>query len=299
MTRLAAFILRGPNQATLAVILFAGLSLFLPLVGLVSSAAVALVALRKGFAESARVAAGATLAMCLGGVLVADSILAPTLYVALMWLPVWLVALLLRTTRQLGWAMEFGSLLGSGAIVAIYSLVPDPASMWEERLHVLLAALAQRTSGAELPLSQPFGTWFASYLTGILAAGSVMSLFVSLFLARWWQAVLFNPGGFGAEFTTLRFHKLTHYLALLGLGLALTAGGAVAEVCWNLLIVLGVLFVMLGLSILHRTLSSKANRRFWLAGLYLLALFLPQTLLPVALLGITDVWIDWRGRWAQ
>lgn len=299
MLRLAAFILRGPNQATLAVLSFAGLSLFLPLVGLLSSASVALVALRKGFAESARVISGAALALSLGGVVLTGTVMAPLLYGALMWLPVWAAAVSLRTTRQMGWALEFASGLGILGVTILYGVVPDPSGMWEERFRALLAPLAQRASGNEMDQIQQFGAWFSPYLTGIVAAGSVSSVILSLFLARWWQACLFNPGGFADEFTNMRLHRATHYVGVLCLIPALAGSAAASEFFWNLTFVLAVVFVALGLSIVHRVFAAKANKRFWLAGLYVLALFVPQTLLPVALLGITDPWVDWRGRWTQ
>lgn len=299
MMRLVAFMLQGPNQATLVVLLFAGLSLFLPLVGLLSSAGVALVSLRNGVSESARVIAGAVLVMCLAGAGLSGTIWPPLLYGLLMWLPIWTAALLLRGSRQLGWALEWGSALGMFAVSIIYGMVQDPSDMWAERFRSLLIPIAQRASGTEMNQIEQLGTWFSPYLTGIVAAGSVSSVIVSLFLARWWQARFFNPGGFGDEFMRMRLHKATHYLALLCLLVAFTGSAAASEFFWNVLIVLAVLFVVLGLSIVHRVFAAKTNKRFWLAGLYVLAVFVPQTLFPVALLGITDAWVDWRGRWAH
>lgn len=299
MMRLAAYIVQGPNQATLSVVLFAVLSLFLPLVGLLSSASIALVTLRKGLAESTRVIGGAAVVLCLAGWMAAGTAWAPLLYGALMWLPIWLVALLLRGTRQIGWALELASLLGVVGVSMVYLMISDPSAMWEERFRVLLAPLAERTGGNELSQAQSFGAWFSPYLTGVVAAGSVCSIALGLMLARWWQAGLFNPGGFAHEFTHMRLHRITHYLAVICLTLALTGSAAASEYFWNLVIVLVVLFIVLGLSIVHRLFAAKTNKRFWLAGLYVVALIVPQTLLPVALLGVTDAWMDWRDRWAR
>jgi hypothetical protein len=299
MMRLAAYIVRGPNQATLAVVLFALLSLFLPLVGLLSSSSVALVALRQGMAQSGRVVVAAAAVLCLAGMALTGALWAPLLYGALMWLPVWAVALLLRSTRQIGWALEFAALLGLLGVSAIYATVADPSAMWAERFRALLIPLAQRAGSAETGQIEQLGDWFSAYLTGIVAAGSVSSVIVSLILARWWQASLFNPGGFAHEFTQMRLHKGTHYLGLICVLLAFTGSAAASEYFWNMSIVLVVLFVVLGFSIVHRLFASKANKRFWLAGLYVLAMLVPQTLLPVALLGITDAWVNWRERLAR
>ncbi len=299
MMRLAAYVVRGPNQATLTVLFFAMLSLFLPLVGLLSSSSVALVALRKGFAESARVIATAAVVLCVGGAGIVGTLWPPLLYGGLLWLPIWSVALLLRSTRQIGWAIEFGALLGLLGVSVIYVAVADPSAMWAERFRELLVPLAQKAGSGETAQIEHFWTWFSSYLTGIVAAGSVTSVILSLVLARWWQAGLFNPGGFAEEFTLMRLHKGTHYLGLICLLLAFTGNAAASEYFWNMSIVLAVPFVVLGFSIIHRLFASRANKRFWLAGVYVLAMLVPQTLLPVALLGITDAWVHWRERLAR
>lgn len=299
MIRLAAFVARGPNQAVLVVLAFAVLSLFLPLVGLLSSASAALVALRKGGLEAARVIGSAALVLAIAGALFSGSVAAPLLYGALLWVPIWIVALVLRQTYQFGWALELAAFMGLLGVTIVYAVVADPAEMWQERFRILLAPLLERSGSADLARIDQVGMWFAPYLTGIVAAGSVFSIALSLILARWWQAALFNPGGFAAEFGSMRLHKATHFFALGCLLLAYLGTLTVSEYFRNVLIVLCVPFVMLGLSIVHRLLSAKAGKRFWLAGLYVLATVVPQILVPVALLGITDAWVDWRQRWAR
>ncbi len=299
MIRLALYVVRGPNQATLAVLVLGVLSLFLPLVSLLSSASLALVTLRHGFEQSLRVIAGATAALAIGGALLSGTLIPPLLYGALLWMPIWWVALLLRHSRQLGWAMEFATGLGLIGIATVYALIVDPGSMWQERFQILLAQLAQHAPSGDMSGVGHFAARFAPYLTGVIAAGSVASVAVSLILARWWQAALFNPGGFGAEFLGMHLHKTTHVIGIGCLLVAYSGRADAAELAFNMLIVLCVPFVLLGFSIVHRWLSPRTNRRFWLAGVYVLAIVLPQLLLPVALLGVTDPWVGWRERWTR
>ena len=47
---------------------------------------------------------------------------------------------------------------------------------------------------------------FAQFMTGGVAAGTVYGLLFGLFMARWWQSALYNPGGFRAEFLSLKVH---------------------------------------------------------------------------------------------
>jgi hypothetical protein len=299
MIRLASYIVRGPNHATLVVLVFAVLSLFLPVVSLFSSASLALVALRDGYKQSIRVLAGAAAVLTFSGALFSGSIIAPLVYGALMWLPAWGVALVLRHTRQLGWAVEFAVILGLVGVSVAYALVDDPGAMWQERFRILLAPLAERAAEGEIAGIDRFSDRFAPYLTGIIAAGSVSSVALSLILARWWQAALFNPGGFGAEFLAMHLHKVTHLAGIVCLVISFFGTAAAAEYFGNLLIVLAVPFVLLGFSIVHRLFSARADKRFWLAGVYVLAMVVPQFLLPVALIGITDAWVGWRERWPR
>lgn len=297
LLRAAAYTLRGRYHASLVVLGFALLSLFFPLVGLLSSASVALVTLRKGGTEGMAVTGLVSVVVSVAGVALAGSLVTPLSYAALMWLPAWLGALVLRTTRSFGWATETAGVLGLVAVGLVYAWVADPAGMWAERFKQILEPLVAAGSAPDVTPFQRISEWFAPYLTGLIAAGSVFSLILSLALARWWQARLFNPGGFSAEFTALRLHPATHYFALLCGVAAIGLGARAAELFANLLLVLAVLFVVLGFSILHRVLAARPNQRFWLVGIYVLTLFVPQMLLPMALLGITDLWMDWRHRW--
>ncbi|WP_139557492.1 YybS family protein [Methylotetracoccus oryzae] len=297
LLRAAAYALRGRVQASVVVLGFALLSLFFPLVGLLSSASVALVTLRKGSSEGLAITGLVSSVVGVIGVALTGSVLTPLAYAGMMWVPAWLVAVVLRVARNFGWATEAAGALGLLAVGLVYALVDDPAAMWAERFRQILEPL---TAAGSPPDAAPFtrlSEGFAPYLTGLIAAGSVLSLILSLVLARWWQARLFNPGGFGAEFTALRMHPVTHYLALVCAGAAVGLEGRVAELFANLLLILGVLFVILGFAILHRVFASRPGQRFWLVGIYVLALFVPQMLGPLALLGVTDLWMDWRRRW--
>ena len=297
LLRAAAFSLRGRLQASVVILGFALLSLFFPLVGLLSSASVALITLRHGAAEGLTVTGIASGIVAALGVALTGSLLAPLTYAVLMWLPAWAAAVVLRLSRSFGWATEAAGVLGVIAVVGVYVTVSDPAAMWAERFRQILEPLAAAGTAPDTTPLARLSEWFAPYLTGMIAAGSVLSLILSLVLARWWQARLFNPGGFASEFTALRLHPATHYFALVCGVAAMTLGGRFSESAGNVLLVLAVLFVVLGFAILHRVFAARPNQRFWLVGLYVLTLFVPQLLLPLAVLGLTDLWMDWRRRW--
>jgi uncharacterized protein YybS (DUF2232 family) len=83
------------------------------------------------------------------------------------------------------------------------------------------------------------------------------------------------------------------YAGLAGIlaGLLL-AGGSFAEFVWNLNGIFLVLFTLGGFSILHAVMGGKGLKMFII---YLALLFIPKWLLPpIALLGMSDLWVDWR-----
>jgi len=295
MRSLAAFVMRGRFQALAAICGLALASLALPPLSLLSSALLALVALRQGAMESAWVLALALLGLGLGGVLLAGDALDALLYGALLWLPVWPMALLLRATRRLEWALEAATGLGLLAVFGVYLLADNPAALWRERAQLFVQPMLDNAPADfdATNLAKALDL-FSHYLTGVMAGGSAMSVMLGLLIARWQQAVLFNPGGFRAEFVALRLHTGVAYAALACLVAGMLGSGGLAEFAWNLNIVFLMLCTLGGFSVLHAVLGGKG---FWMAGIYVALLIIPQFLLPsVALLGLSDAWLDWRKR---
>ena len=53
-------------------------------------------------------------------------------------------------------------------------------------------------------------------LTGVMASSLQVTCLLCLMLARYWQASLYNPGGFGREFRSLRLAPAVAVILLLG-----------------------------------------------------------------------------------
>ena len=293
MRFLAAFVMRGRLQAMAAICGLALASLLLPPFSMLSSALLGLVALRQGVKESGWVLLVSLLCLGLGGVLLAGDASAAVVYGVLLWLPVWPMALILRETRRLEWALESATALGLLAVLGVYLFVGDPAALGRERLNLFVQPMLENApadfdAGA---LAQALDL-FSHYLTGAMAGSSVVSLVLSLLIARWLQAVLFNPGGFRGEFVALRLHGAVAYATLACVAAGALGGGGLAEIGWNLGIVLLMLCTIAGFAIVHALLGGKT---FWIVGVYLALVAMPQFLLPpLALLGFSDAWLDWR-----
>ena len=294
MKPLAAFVMRGPAAAALAVGLSGFLSLMLPFVGLLSSAALALVTLRGGAREGLRVGGLAALG-CLPPTFFLFGTVRPVLVlVIILWLPVWGLGFLLRFSRSLAFAAQAGGLAVLGAVVLLHLLVPDPAATWLQVLKPLQDALVA-DGLMERPGAEEAFAALAPWLTGAFAAGLLLQVLLGLWIGRWWQALLYNPGGFGADFRAFRLHPVVGAAGLLLLGLAVLEPGP--GLFLDLLLVLTPLWLFQGLAVIHQLRVLYQARRRWLVIFYaLLVLLVPQSLVLVACLGLVDILVDVRAR---
>ena len=130
MKFLAAYIMKGRMQAMMVASSLALLSLVLPPVSIVSSASVALVTLRRGGYEGLYVLLCACLSAALLGFFLFGSFQFALLYGLILWLPIWLISMVLREGNQLYIAVQIAVLLGVEGVVGFYSYVDNPAAMW-------------------------------------------------------------------------------------------------------------------------------------------------------------------------
>ena len=294
MKPLAAFIMRGPVQATLVAWLTGLLSLLLPLAGLLSSATLALVTLRGGTGYGVRVGALAGLGCLILCTLLLGSPWPALAIVLVLWLPVWGLAVLLRFSRSLAFTAQAAGLAGLGVVLSIHALVEDPTADWLRVLGPFRAALI-KDGVLDEPAAAAVFAALAPWMTGAFAAALMFQVLLGLFIGRWWQAQLYNPGGFGADFRAFRLHPVFGVGGLLLVGaVGLQPGPGLIP---DLLLVLSPLWLFQGLAVIHQLLAVRGAQRGWLVGLYvLLVVFMPRTLVLVACLGLVDIWVDLRAR---
>jgi len=134
-------------------------------------------------------------------------------------------------------------------------------------------------------------------MCGVVAAGILLQLLFSLYLARWWQALLYNPGGFGAEFHQLRLYRLVALPGAIILILWLLPGVELAAAVNCLGALYLSLFLLQGLAVAHGVFGGMKSPQRWLVVTYMmLFVFMPQMVLALAVIGLLDVWIDFRAR---
>jgi hypothetical protein len=199
----------------------------------------------------------------------------------------------LREGRSLSLALEIAVWLAMLAVAGFYLYRHEPAEMWQRTLNTMFQPMLELPDAPAEKIKLSIEL-LSHYMTGIMAASSVSGLMLGLFLARWWQAALYYPGGFRQEFLALSSRPSVAFGTLVVLALGVLGGGAWSEAAWNIAVILLVLYTFIGAAVAHVLLSAVKAGRFLLPAFYILLIVIPQTLVPLALIGLGDAWLDLR-----
>lgn len=280
MRDLAAFVMRGPKQASIVALVCT----LIPMMFWMGAAVIALVTLRQGLAQGLAVlvwaiipALGWWLGMQDPGALV---VLVNTM----------LMAAVLRATTS--WQLTF--VVGVALSVLVGILVP-----WlsPELIETLLAmadqVFAELAKDANLEYDQQVQASFKSLMIASFATSFYGMAIGSLCLARSWQSHLYNPGGWRAEFHSLRFEPKT----LAGLVAAMFAAPYVGVDATLVLFITALPIVVCGLALVHGLIAKRNLGGHWLIGFYALVVMLfPTVLMVVAMFAVLDSVMNFRGR---
>jgi hypothetical protein len=283
MRALADFIMRGRVQATLVVVGCAAL----PLLFWLSAAAACLVYLRRGMKDAWGVLMWALLP-ALGWwfygeprtlmVLLGALGLAAVLRKGESWNRVLLVSIAL--------GLVYGVVLG----VVFREPIEQMSLALQELLPKMLDGLHGKLSMEERARLAALVT---PVLNGLIAALMQTLSLLSLMLGRYWQAALYNPGGFGREFRAVRIPLWPAALLLACMLIGPNFGPQVAM----LTPLCSVSLVFAGLALMHGLVAEKRLGRFWLVGLYVTLLLFLQLIYPLLVVAaIVDSLVDFRGR---
>jgi hypothetical protein len=291
---LSAYVMKGRSQAIAIVTVFALLSLLLPPFVILSSAVVALITLRKGRTEGFIVIAIAAIAGIILGELAASIPYYAITYFLIQWLPIWLAAIILRETGQPLRAISTLGFVGIIAITLFYLFTDSPAAEWVAILENVLKPVIEMGEEADQSILLENLSVVSHYMSGIVVMSSLASLSLALFLGRWWQANLYNPGGFRSEFLALRMPKSIALFAIVVVMFTFLGLGFLSELAGNMMLPLLVLYLIAGVSVLHLLLSTSKAKRFLLMGMYLMLFIIPHILPPIILVGFADTWLNIR-----
>jgi len=280
MRALAEFIMAGRLKAALVALL----GNFLPLV---SPAAVGLVVLRQGLSEGCLLLLWAILPL----VILVNS---ESMNGAMVWASIFSVlvvlvgASVLNQTRE--WTSTLKVMLGVSVLsgLAMKLLLAAEVSAMSEALNEILRQLRQQNSALVFESSDLF-------VAGLLAWAIALTAIAALLLARWWQSLLYNPGGFGVEFHAIRFDRLSATLLFTALMGCYLLGQE--YVSWASL--LGLPLLLSGVALVHHGVAFAGLGTRWIVVFYVALVILQGPLSSVLIgLGFLDSVMDFRSRLA-
>lgn len=286
MRALADFVMRGRLQATFAVVIAAAL----PMLFWVSAAAGSLVLLRRGLNDALGIVVWALLPTLLWWyfgeprpllVLFGTLVLAVVLRASVSWTRVLLASVLLGVLYGVIIDAVFGETVKRNA-AELLELMPQ-----------MLGEAYQQMSADE---QARVGNLLTPVLTGLMAALLQLLSLLSLLLGRYWQALLYNPGGFAREFRAVRLPAPIAVALLVGIFLLPGLGIELAM----LTPLCSVPLAFAGVALLHGLVAQQRLGRFWLVGLYVSLLLFMQLVYPLlVVLAVVDSLFDFRGRAAR
>ena len=284
MRGLAEFIMRGRWQALGVAVLGSGSLLF----GWVSAAAIALVTLRNGSASGGWLTLWAILPAILIAAMSGDT------GSVLLLLCTFCLAVILRASVSLSLAVMASvplALLGGAALTLFNGgFLQELVATFNQALAQLEQELVQGEAAERV-----FNAVSVPQVAALLATGNAVIALLSLLLGRYWQASIYNPGGFGAEFRALRL-PVGAVLLMASMALILWWMGSDWRV-WSAVVVLPLTLV--GFSLLHAFAKRAGKGVTWLTLMYALWIVLdPVKWLWVGCV-VIDAFADVRGRWRR
>ena len=282
MRGLAEFIMRGRWQALAVAVLGSGSLLF----GWISAAAIALVTLRKGTASGGWLVLWAMLPAAIVAAMSGDMGSVMLLLVA------FCLSVILRETVSLPLALIASvplAMLGGLALIALNGpFLEDLVATFNQALRQLEQDMTSDQQG-ELA----FTSLVVPQVGALLAIGNTVVAVLAVLLGRYWQALLYNPGGFGQEFRALRLPQGA-VVSLVALGTVLWLQGDEWRV-WSAVAVMPLTVV--GFALVHAYAAHTDKGVTWLTLMYTLWIVLDPIKWVWLGFVMADVFVDFRARW--
>jgi len=200
-----------------------------------------------------------------------------------------LMASVLRLSASLPKAISLSALAG----IAFVWLLPTLSPSWFDVLQQGAQEYGKSLQGEmDAQKLQAFEPLILPMLLGGIGAMLQLSAIGGLLLGRYWQAKLYNPGGFKEEFHTLR---LPLWYVAIALGVFFMSA---SNLSWMSLmpVILAPLFIM-GVSLVHGVIAMGQLNKQWLVAFYIsFFFFLPYMYALLILVALLDVIFDFRKR---
>lgn len=297
LLRLARYGVASPWRAALIVAATSLVALIpiLSLVGVIGLALLVLVGARMGERANAHVLLVATVVATIFLVIAGQSWLYGVMLLLGQWLPVAIVASVLRHSQRLRTAILVAIGLGIAIGGLTLLMVVSQGEMLQKQFVSQMAPTFQQQGITPDQLDKTVRNvlpWLPSLIGGVYT----LLIALSILLGRSWQAALYNPGGFRQEFYSLRFGLP---LALVATALAVLVFVATpwSAVTMVFLMPIAVAFMLHAVAIAHDGLARRKAHPGWLFAMYvMIVLTLPNSLAGLAVVGMLDAFMNLRGR---
>lgn len=296
MIAIANFVMKGPKQAFLSAMVFSLLTVWFGPMGLFVGAIIALVTLRVGTTDGFKLLLASAITHAVVSVALSGSYLPSIIAIIEFMLPVWILSALLRQTNSLGLTLQLAGLIAGLGLIASHLMVGDMPAWW---MGLFNEAFRPVLDEAGVAYSLELIEQMAGVMTMLLSMFAVVLWFGIVLTARWIQSALFYPGQFQQDFHQLRLPKnvavITAVVAIASLFFSEQTGGLLGD----LFGLLSVVLMFQGLAVVHHAVWVKQYSKGWLIALYILLFVFPQTVLVLAIVGMSDAFSDFRNRWIQ
>lgn len=280
MRELAKFVMRGPKQA----VIVAFLGALIPMMFWMSAAVIAMVTLRQGVQK---------------GLAVFIWSMIPALGWWMGWqdpgalivmLTALVMAIVLRTS------VSWQSTLFSGALTTLVVGLAIPG-LAPELIDTLMGMTDQifrdMAENAQVEYDSEVQEGFRSLMIASFAATLFAFSLGSIFLARAWQAQLFNPGGWQIEFHQMRLSPLF----VAGLFLMVMLAPNIGIDVMLVMMIINIPALVCGLALVHGVIGKKKLGGHWLFGFYLsIFMLFPTVLVLLVIVAFIDSLVDFRSR---
>ena len=278
----------------------------------ISTATICLTLLRHGINTGLKPVGFALVMLAVFALIVGLRVIDVVFMVAILWLPTLIAAAVLRTTVRLDLSLATLAGLAALVIVLVYWIYPDQSVLWRDSVALMIdgfrlfleqggsAGLEPTPAGssaADSPTSvsteatiklEAMRDMLHQHMTLAMVVSMLLLSSTALLQARYWQARLYNPGGFGEEFRGLRFGHILAGIAVLVCAMAAINGSTIAI---GLSLVAVCLFLFQGLALLHALVKTGRLNQGWLVATYVLLVVLQSSVILVAALGVVDNWL--------
>src|SRR5690606_3352442 len=155
---------------------------------------------------------------------------------------------------------QTAAMVAAVAVAVWFGLAADPLASVRRLLQDFILPLMQRNDLPDEHLAA-----IASLMPAAMAATAVLLASAAVMIARWWQAIVYSPGGLRHDFHRLRQGRMVASAVLAVMLVAVITEHPVAGV----FAYTGAATLMLqGLAMVHGIVAASGQPAAWLWGMY-------------------------------